>query len=189
MNTTSISLLNRVRESTDQEAWDRFVDLYTPMIYRWALGIGLPKSEASDLVQDIFLTLSQKLPSFQYDESKNFRSWLKTVTSNRAKDFLRRRACQAVEGGSLATKVLSPDNVEFLADQEYNQHLTARIAEFMKSEFEEKTWQACWRTLVQGESVEEVSQSLEMTPNAVYVARSKVLRRLRVELDGLLAND
>ena len=143
MNTTSISLLDRVRVSTDKEAWSRFVDLYTPMIYRWALRIGLPKSEASDLVQEIFVTLSQKLPSFRYDETKNFRSWLKTVTSNRTKDFLRRRARQAVEGGALGSKVLSPDNVEFLSDQEYNRHLTARIAEFMRSEFEENTWQEC----------------------------------------------
>ena len=175
--------------STDQEAWNRFVDLYTPMIYRWALRIGLPKSDASDLVQEIFVTLSQKLPSFRYDETKNFRSWLKTVTSNRTKDFLRRHAHQAVDGGSLGSKVLSPDNVEFLSDQEYNQHLTARIAQFMKTEFEESTWQACWRTVVQGESVQEVSQSLGMTPNAVYVARSRVLRRLRAELHGLLDLD
>lgn len=189
MDTTSVSLLHRVRVPSDQEAWNRFVDLYTPMIYRWALDIGLPKSDASDLVQDIFLTLSEKLPSFEYDESKNFRGWLKAVTANRTKDFLRRRNRQAVKGGSFVSKVLSPDNVEFMTDQEYNQHLTARIAEFMKAEFEERTWQACWRTYVEGESIAKVAESLAMTPNAVYVARSKVLRRLRSELEGLLTED
>src|SRR5262245_11991856 len=92
MHTTSISLLERVRQPTEREAWTRFVELYTPLLYYWACRLGMQEPDAADLVQDVFTVLVQKLPSFSYDASKSFRSWLRTITYNKWRDFQRRRA-------------------------------------------------------------------------------------------------
>src|SRR2546423_12975097 len=91
MDTTSVSLLERLREPAQQDAWGRFVDLYTPLIYYWARRVGLPPEEAADLVQDVLTLLVQKLPEFQYDPQKSFRGWLRTLTLNKWRGNRRRR--------------------------------------------------------------------------------------------------
>src|SRR4051794_1091470 len=83
MNSTPPSLLERVRSSTDQEAWNWFVRLYTPLLYRWVRRLGLQGQDADDLIQDVFTLLIRKLPEFRYDPRKRFRNWLYTVTVNR----------------------------------------------------------------------------------------------------------
>jgi RNA polymerase sigma-70 factor (ECF subfamily) len=83
MHTTPPSLLERLRQPAEQQAWERFVELYTPLIYYWAHRVGLEGHDAADLVQDVFTVLVQKLPEFHYDPQKSFRSWLHTVTSTR----------------------------------------------------------------------------------------------------------
>ena len=80
MNTTSFSLLERLRQPSDSAAWDRFVELYTPLLFYWGRRAGLQSADAADLVQDVFEVLLRKLPEFQYDRQKSFRSWLRTVT-------------------------------------------------------------------------------------------------------------
>lgn len=186
MDSTSVSLLNRVRNADDDLSWQRFVDLYTPMIYRWATGIGLPQTEATDLVQDVFVRIVKQMPTFQYDRNKSFRSWLKTVTTNRARDFLRQRAQRPVPGSMHGQPPSLPDSIEFLSAQEYNAMLTRRALEIMQSDFEETTWQACWQVVVEGHSTAEVAASLGITKNAVYLAKSHILRRLRQEMQELL---
>lgn len=156
------------------------------MIYRWAVQIGLPQAEAADLVQDIFAALIDKIADFEYDHKRSFRKWLKTVTTNRAKDFLRRRAIRPVNASSQAERLTVPDEIEFLSNREYNQKLIARALEFVQTEFEETTWKACWCTVVDGKSVAETAEQLGVTENSIYIARSRVLRRIRSELSGLL---
>jgi RNA polymerase sigma-70 factor (ECF subfamily) len=80
MNTTSASLLERLRRPVDQAAWERFVRLYTPLLCRWARKAGVPAPEVGDVVQDVFAVLVNKLPEFQYDASRRFRGWLWTIT-------------------------------------------------------------------------------------------------------------
>src|SRR5207249_3220077 len=86
------SLLERLRQPAGRAAWDRFVELYTPMLYAWTRRLGLQPPDAADIVQDVFTILVQKLPGFQYDPHKSFHAWLKTVLMNRWKDKLRRPA-------------------------------------------------------------------------------------------------
>ena len=92
MNTTSTSLLIRLRKSDDREAWSRFVNLYGPLIYKWAKRTGLNADDAADLVQDVMTLLVRKLPAFEYDQSRSFRSWLKTVTINKWAEKCRRKS-------------------------------------------------------------------------------------------------
>ena len=191
MHTTPISLLERLRQPAGQpsanSAWARFVDLYTPLLYYWARRrIGLQAQEAADLVQDVFTLLVQKLPHFNYDRHKSFRGWLRTVMLNKWRENQRRARIPTVDTGGALPEVAAPDDVQELGEREYRQHLVRRALELMQAEFQPITWQACWEYVVAGKPVAEVAAELGITANAVYLAKSRVLRRLRQELDGLL---
>src|SRR5262245_52503939 len=98
MNSTSASLLERLRQPAEQGGWDRFIELYTPLLFYWARRLGLQDQDAADLVQDVFTTLVKKLPEFQYDACKGFRNWLRTLLVNRWRDHCRRRVPAPVGG-------------------------------------------------------------------------------------------
>mgnify|MGYP001589980010 CR=1 FL=1 len=111
MFTTSVSLLERLRQPAEQEAWTRFVQLYTPLIYGWARRVGLSPEDASDLVQDVFAALVRKLPEFVYDRTKSFRGWLRTVTLNKRRENLRRRNLPGIGSNEASlSDVASPED-------------------------------------------------------------------------------
>jgi len=188
VNSTSVTLLQRVRQRDDQAAWERFVALYAPLLFRWALRAGLAEQDAADLVQDVLVLLMQELPEFEYDAGRNFRGWLKTVTINKCRERQRRRVPAAGVGGDsdpLAELPGASDLEEFW-NAEYRQHLVRKALEIMRTEFEPNTWQACWEHTVNDKTAAEVGRQLGLSEAAVYVAKSRVLRRLRQELSGLL---
>jgi RNA polymerase sigma-70 factor (ECF subfamily) len=191
MTSTPISLLQRLRDLARSEAaaaaWSEFVELYTPVLYSWASRLGLQSADAADLVQDVFVILVRKLPEFQYDSGKSFRAWLKTVLMNRWRDGEKRAAVVSQETGhpAVAEANIQGQNLE-LEEAEYRELLVRRALEMMQREFKPATWKACWEQVVQGRSAAEVAKELGLSVNAVYVARSRVLRRLREYLDQLL---
>jgi len=186
LDSTNVSLLERLKSPVDQKAWSRFVDLYTPLIYCWARQIGARESDAADLVQEVFGLLVQKMPEFAYDPHKKFRAWLRTVTLNKWRDRCRREAARPNE-------VHSDDSLnraeavgdDWLGETEYRQQLVARAMQLMQSEFQPTTWKACWEFVVVGRSAAEISRELGISENAVHLAKGRVLRRLRKELHGL----
>jgi RNA polymerase sigma-70 factor (ECF subfamily) len=185
MSTTSISLLARLRHPGDEQAWRRFVALYTPLLYHWAKTSGLRGGDAEDLVQDVFTVLIGKLPQFEYDRGQSFRGWLRTIAVNRCRDRFRRRQHQPRLVGAEQFDGESPDGIPWLAEAEYRSQLVARALELMRREFEEPTWRACFECTVNDRPAADVARELGLSVNAVYVAKSRVLRRLRQELDGL----
>jgi RNA polymerase sigma-70 factor (ECF subfamily) len=185
MNTTPVSLLERLRLDDPRAAWDRFVRLYTPLLSHWARKLGLQGPEADDLVQEVFTLLVQKLPEFRYDPAKRFRAWLWTVTVNKHRERLRRRSLAA--GGPAALEEVSvPDASEAVGEADYQQYLVKRAVQLMQDEFQPATWKAFWECVVAGRPGAEVAAELGVTENAVYLAKGRVLRRLREELAGLL---
>jgi RNA polymerase sigma-70 factor (ECF subfamily) len=187
MESTSNSLLLRLRQPGDEAAWQRFVSLYTPLLYHWACRKGLTNHDAADLVQDVLVTLVRKLPEFQYDSGKSFRAWLRTVTENRCRDVLRRRgAGPHVVGAAALAEAPASDGDASLWETEYRQSLIARAVELMQDAFEPATWKASWALIVEGKSGADVAAQFGMSIDAVYAAKSRVLRRLRQELAGLL---
>jgi RNA polymerase sigma-70 factor (ECF subfamily) len=185
MNTTSISLLERLSQPGDGEAWERFVRIYAPLIFAWARGVGLPAGDAEDLVQDVLSILVEQLPDFRYDPDKSFRGWLRTITTNRCRDHFRRRVMRprTTSTGHVDSQV--SDGADAMAEAEYRRHLAGRALDVMRSEFEPSTWKACFECVVNDRPPREVAAELGISVNAVYVAKSRVLRRLRRELDGL----
>jgi RNA polymerase sigma-70 factor, ECF subfamily len=187
MTSTSLSLLCRVRESRDADAWAHFVRLYTPLLFCWARRIGLPSADADDFVQDLLVHLLGKLSKFEHRGSGSFRAWLRTVAINHFRQRLRRHQLAPVGGDTHALEAVAAaaDSDPFW-ETEYREQLLARALKIMQAEFEPTTWQACWQRIVEDRPAAEVAHNLGLSEGAVYVYTGRVLRRLRQELDGLL---
>jgi RNA polymerase sigma-70 factor, ECF subfamily len=185
MHTTPSSLLLRLKQSDAETAWRRFVDLYTPLLFYWARHAGLRSPDDADVVQEVFALLVQKLPDFEYDPRRSFRGWLHTVMRNRLCELQRR--CSVPRGGDDDHIANLPAPVaNDLGEEEHRRLLVSRAAHIMQSDFEETTWRACWETTANGRRAADVAQMLGISENAVYVAKGRVLRRLRKELEGLM---
>jgi RNA polymerase sigma-70 factor (ECF subfamily) len=175
-----------LRGAHDEAAWSRFVDLYTPLLFSWARRCGESEPDAADLVQDVFVTLLQTLPSFGYDRTGSFRGWLRVLLLNKLRDRLRRKARLDRVLERRAVEVRLPDIAEVFWEAEYHKLLARLALRLMQSEFAAATWKACWETVVEGRATADVARELCITENAVYIARCRVLRRLRQELSGLV---
>ena len=187
MDTTPVSLLVRIKESGDAEAWRRLVDLTTPLLFSWTHAARLQGADAADLVQDVLTVLAQRLPTFEYDAEKSFRGWLRVIALNRYRELLRRRAATpAIEADERLAEVEADPQSELFWERDFKQQLVARALEIMRSEFRETTWRACWEAVVSGRSAADIAAELGITEVAVWSAKSKVLRRLRQELKGMM---
>lgn len=184
-NTTSLSLLQRLRQPGDHASWERFVRLYTPLIYYWARHAGLQPSDASDLVQEVFTALLKIMPGFELDPSKRFRSWLRTVTLNKWREKQRRRSAVPVAAEQLDA-LEDPAVPEPFGEADYRQQLVGQALKIMQAEFHPVTWKACWEYVVCERPPADVAAQFGISIDSVYAAKSRVLRRLRQELDGLV---
>jgi RNA polymerase sigma-70 factor, ECF subfamily len=187
-DTTSLTLLQRVRSSEDQLAWNRFVDLYSPFIFEWGRRAGLTDVDAADLSQDVLILLLVELPRFEYSPDRGrFRGWLRTVTVNKCRERQRRHhlAIASTSDSYFSEFEDSSAGNEFW-DREYRQHLVSRALQLMQTDFETRVWQAAWKQIVDEERAADVAAELGISLAAAYQARSRVLRRLREELQDLL---
>jgi RNA polymerase sigma-70 factor, ECF subfamily len=187
MHSTPVSLLEQLRRSPAQSDWTKFVHLYTPLLFYWARKLGMREADAADLVQDIFTVLVQKLPTFDYDQQRGFRNWLRTVLLNKWRNSLRQKANARLAGGDVnLDEFADAEPPDALAEEEYRQHLLSHALDLMRREFPEKTWRACWEHVVMGRPAADVAAELGIVPGAVYVAKSRVLARVRQQLAGML---
>lgn len=191
---TSRSLLVRLQEN-EAEAWDRLVALYTPLVYFWCKKLDLPEQDTADVIQDVFKTVAVNIGKFRKDRPQDtFRGWLRTITRSRTIDHFRRQAKQPnAPGGSVAQRCLaeipaSPedDEVDPKEDEQIDNALFLRALELIRKDFQETTWQAFWRVVVDGMAPKDVAEELAMRPGTVRVAKSRVLHRLRSELGELM---
>lgn len=185
MESTSASLLERMTAGSDAAAWDRFVELYTPLLLGWCQRLGLSDADAADFTQEVFVRLLEHLPTFRYDPDKSFRAWLKTVLMN----LWRKRGRAAARGPVVAgdpDQIADTDPGRFLDEAEHREYLVRRALEVAETDFEPATWRACWEFVARDRPAAEVAAELGLSVNAVYLAKSRVLRHLRSELAGLL---
>jgi RNA polymerase sigma-70 factor (ECF subfamily) len=184
---TPASLLDRLRQSQQPIDWERFVRLYTPLLCHWASRLGLREPDVADFVQDVFMLLVRKLPRFEYDSQKRFRGWLWKVTLNRLRENKRRWHLKAhQQDGAFWRQLAASEGPDALTEAEYRQYVIHRMLEILKDDFETTTWKAFWECVMNDRPGTEVARELGITENAVYLAKGRVLRRLRVELAGLL---
>jgi len=183
---TSRSLLNLARER-DGAAWERLIELYTPLVYFWCRRTSLPEQDIPDVVQDVFRAVVGGLASFRKQrEGDTFRGWLRTITRSKLSDAFRRRGrTLAAPGGSAMQR--RAEEVEALSDddpeeQTAEQELFFRGLESIRNQFEPHVWDAFWRVVVEEQSVADVAAALHMRPGTVRVAKCRVLQRLRQQL-------
>jgi RNA polymerase sigma-70 factor (ECF subfamily) len=193
MAETPVSLLDRLREHPDAASWQRLVELYTPLIRSWLERYAPQPADADDLVQEVLAVLVRELPHFHHNRRPGaFRSWLRLITVNRLREqWAARRARPGALGGDEIQAVLEqlqdPDSgLTRRWDEEHDRHVTRRILELIEPEFEPATWQAFRRVVLDGAGTAAVATELGLTPNAVRIAKSRVLTRLRQESAGLI---
>jgi RNA polymerase sigma-70 factor (ECF subfamily) len=191
MSTTSESLLLRLKSSDgasiDESAWHEFVRIYTPLIFGWARKIGLSDTDASDLVQEVLMLAFQKLPQFDYDKQSSFRGWLRTVTINKYREKRRRlSAKQSVASHSILEQLQPVDIAQSTWDIDYARMLVAQTMQMMRPDFADATWEALELVVGKQIAVDEASNQTGVSPWTIYSAKSRLLKRLRDELKGLL---
>ncbi len=186
--TTSLGLLERVR-ARDSVAWERLVTLYSPLVDHWCRVCRVPEQEWPDLRQEVFLAVSRTIGSFRKEtERGTFRGWLRTITRSKVTDLHRRRPVDGTVVGPVAMAALADPNGN--ADDEsaelergvvYN-----RVLALLERDFTPSTWRAFWLVVVEERDPIAVAEELRITANAVYLAKARVLRRLREEFGDLL---
>jgi RNA polymerase sigma-70 factor (ECF subfamily) len=191
---TSLSLLERVRQR-DQPAWARLVQLYGPTVYGWCRRAGLQPGDAADVGQEVFAAVARAIDSFRHDRvGDTFRGWLYTITRNKLRDHAAAPGVVGA-GGSDAQRWLAEVAAEAPADSgptrdaddpDENKALYRRAIDLVRGEFEPSSWNAFTRVLVSGEAPAGIAADLGITANAVYLAKSRILRRLREEFSALI---
>jgi RNA polymerase sigma-70 factor (ECF subfamily) len=176
------------------EAWQRLVDLYGPVTYRWCRRSNLTAEDAADVVQDVLAAVMLHLPDFRRDRPEDsFGGWLAAITRNKVREHYRRRHGKpAARGGSTAQRRMAeisqppePSEESIQSDAQSAACLSRRVLEMIRSEFEPRTWEAFWRVSVGGQSPSHVASDLGVSVAAVYTAKCRVLRRFRQVLGEL----
>jgi RNA polymerase sigma-70 factor (ECF subfamily) len=188
---TSLTLLARLRDH-DPDAWSLVVRLYTPAVRQWAVRSGLQSADLEDLTQEVFRVAASGLQNFRRDRpGDSFRGWLYGITRNFVlKHFERRQQAPQASGGTDAylrlQEVAAPTDDTADALREDKRSLYLRALELLKEQFEEKTWQAFWLTVIDEVSPDEVAERLGLSGVAIRKYKSRVLQRLRAELGEVL---
>jgi RNA polymerase sigma-70 factor (ECF subfamily) len=187
---TPASLLLRLRSPGNEAAWEQLLVLYGPTVENWCRRAGLSAEDAADIRQEVFQAVVRSIADFHRDRpGDSFRGWLYAITRTRLLDH-RRAHHLAAPGGSDALHRLEEVPVEEPASSDIltrdRRELYQRAVRLIQEEFTERTWQAFWRVTVEDQAPADVAADLGLTPGAVYIAKSRVLKRLRQEFDGLL---
>lgn len=183
--TTRNSLLLRLRDPKDHDAWVEFVSLYQPVIYRILRRTGLQDADALELIQELFLAVSRYIGRWEHgSEHGSFRGWLRRVTRNLVVSWMRRQKRQVTTSSvdinallELAPAADGPETDEF--DWELRRALFHLASERVRAEVRPQTWQAFWDVAVSGNTVGDTANKLGMTAGAVRVAKCRITARLR----------
>jgi RNA polymerase sigma-70 factor (ECF subfamily) len=193
---TRASLLVRLRDGSDANAWHEFVRLYAPVIYGFARKRGLQDADAADLMQEVLRTVSTAMGRLEYDPARGtFRGWLFTVTRNKVFNFLESRSRRVQGSGDsriqqrLEQHAGADGKVSAEWEADYQRSLAAQAMERVKGEFQLATWQAFMLTAVEGQAPAEVSKKVGLSVGAIYVAKSRVIARLRLEIEQMQGDE
>lgn len=184
---TRQSLILRLRRPDDVEAWEEFVAIYEPLMVRMARRRGMQEADTRELVQEVMISVATAVSRWSPDAEGQFRGWLLTIFRNQLIDHFRRQSRRAATGGDDFDALVDhhaqvESELTGEIEQEYRRELFRRAAAQVRGEVEERTWQAFWRTSVDGAPVAEAAAELEMSVGSVYAARSRVVARIRVRV-------
>jgi RNA polymerase sigma-70 factor (ECF subfamily) len=179
---TRMSLVARLRDGRDGGAWVEFLDLYEPLVVRLLKRRGLQDADAEDLSQEVLMAVARRIEDWRHNGRKGaFRSWLYVVSKNLMLNLLaREKQCLVgVSAADLDSLLDERHPSSAVTELEYRRELLAHGAELIRREFRETTWTAFWRSAVEHVAISEVATELGISEGAVYIARSRVMARLR----------
>jgi RNA polymerase sigma-70 factor (ECF subfamily) len=186
---TSATMLARVQNPADREAWNEFVARYGPRIKQWCLRWNVQEADADDVTQEVLLRLAQKMRDFRYDPTRSFRAWLKTVTHHAWRNFVESQRRGTGSGDSAIQSLLNaaeaPDSLVDHLDEEFERALTEEAMACVRSRVAPHTWEAFRLLVFEQLPGVEVASRVNMQVAMVYVARSKVQKLLKQEIDRL----
>ena len=185
---TRNSLIARLSNSADTDAWYEFSQVYRPMIVRIGLAKGLQQADAEDLAQRVLVSVSGAIERWEPDGKAKFRTWLKRITDNAVLNALTRTKPDRAAGSTSMTELLGnishqegPDSE--LLELEYRREIFQWAARKIRAEFTDTTWEAFWLTAVESKPAEEVGRLLGRNRGSIYTARSRVMRRLIQQIE------
>jgi RNA polymerase sigma-70 factor (ECF subfamily) len=192
VSTTSVSLLERLRSARpDDPEWHRLAELYQPLIRRWLGRVPGLTDEADDLTQEVFLIMVREIPRFEHQREGSFRAWVRGITVNVLRNHRRRqfrRPAIRLDPSESFAEMLADPNSELARewDVEHDRHIFEKLQMVARSEFTPASWESFRRFALDGIPAAEVAAELGMSVNAVTLAKSRILKRLREEAGDLL---
>ena len=193
MTVTSISLLDRAREDAGSDSWEQLVAIYSPLLRRWVGRFEIQASDADDLVQEVLIAIAREIPGFKHSgRTGAFRSWIRTMLVHRLQNHWRSKKYRpSVKGGASVLDQLcelddASSGVSQMWDSEHDRHVLSKLLTLLRPRFQEHTWQAFERQMLDGKSPDVVAKELDMPIHSVYVAKSRVLNAMRNEAAGLV---
>lgn len=188
---TRKSLLLRLRDTADQDAWSDFVNLYAPLVHAYCIKRGMQDADAADTAQEVLSSVSKAMPGFDYDPQKgSFRGWLFQITRNQLiKTYQQQSKTPKATGDTAFHQTLEqhPDAADEMEawEREYQQHAFRWAAQKIEPEFKSTTWKAFWMVAVEFVPASRVAADLGISVGAVYIAKSRVTSRLRAVIDSV----
>ena len=196
MNETSLSLLQHLRDSADGLAWDRMHQIYAPLLKAWLRKYNLQDNDVQDIAQDVLMTLSREIASFEHNgRTGAFRTWVRGIMVNRLRTFWRAKPRRTVASDDsefeqrLAELADPASEMSKVWNLEHDQHVLRELLSLVESEFETTTWSAFLMVTFDGVEAKAVGQKLGISRNAVFIAKSRVLSRLRQVASGLVDSE
>lgn len=193
MENTSLTLLARLQAEDGSAPWQRLFELYHPLLIGWLKKYDVQSTDAEDLAQEVLLAVCKSLPSFEHSgRAGAFRSWLRTILVNRLRSFWRTRDRhpRPLAGSSIQQRLAQLEDpasaMSQLWNQQHDRHVLKRLLEIVRSQFSAKTWDIFTRVAMHGEKADLVARETEVSLNAVFIAKSRVLSQLRAESAGLV---
>lgn len=190
---TRASLVFRLRDRADDDAWTQFIDLYGQMIFQFVRSRGLQDADAADLVQEVLRRVGNAIDRLDYEKKKGgFRAWLFTITRNCLNTHFtkNKRVVGSLNdsnpAGTLGQIPESKDELSERWEFEFQKQIMSRAMQVVRPNTQPKTWAAFEMTAIQNQDIDKVCESLSMSRGAVYVARSRVTGKLRDEVKRLM---
>lgn len=186
---TRHSLIQRLQDGGDNAAWEEFASIYRPVIVRIALRKQMQFDDAEDLAQQVLLLVLKNINKWKSDPARaRFRTWLQTVVRNATMNALSRQPKDQASGGTDSLQQLHqrPDKADSLSfDLEWQRETLRWVAQQVRGEFESMTWTAFWDTAIEQSPAQEVAEKIGKSVGAVYIARSRVMQRIKQRIAEL----